>query len=140
MKIIRDPADACTITDPELRQLVEATIQGLSEDAPYDPEELGYFVIVEPGDSLVTINAQIGFDILANRWTGIRFDQPRYTQSFEVLEEHAGYFEMVFIISDDGFGIEVFIPKTEGTDGIPADLLAMCARFATAPFPDDGPP
>ena len=34
---------------------------------------------------------------------------------------------MVFIISDDGYGIEVWIPKTEGID---PDLLAMCKAFA----------
>ncbi|MDD2882214.1 MAG: hypothetical protein PHQ58_17450 [Rhodoferax sp.] len=58
----------------------------LSEDCSYDPDVLGYFLIVQPGDSIAIINAQIGFDILANKWTGIRFDQPGYTPSFEVLE------------------------------------------------------
>jgi len=126
MQIIRDPADAASMADPELRTLVQKTIAALSEDYPYDPDVLGYFLIVEPGDSLASINAQIGFDILANKWTGIRYDQPGYTQAFEVLEEHAGYWEMVFIISDDGFGIEVFIPKTTDI----SDLLVMCARYA----------
>ena len=127
MKVIRDPADTASIADSELRTLVEKTIRDLSEDNPYDPDELGYFLIVEPGDSLDTISAQIGFDILTNKWTGNRFDQPGYTQSFEVLDEHAGYYEMVFIISDDGFGVEVFIPKATGVD--PA-LLAMCQKYA----------
>ena len=129
MQVIRDPLEAASIADPELRTLVQKTIAALSEDYPYDPDALGYFVIVQPGDSLATINAQIGFDILANRWTGIRYDQPGYTQSFEVLDEHAGYFEMVFVLSDDGYGIEVFIPKTEGID---PDLHAMCQRYAVA--------
>ena len=82
---------------------------------------------MEQGDSLATINAQIGFDILCNRWTGIRFDQPGYTQSFECLDEFANWYEMLFIISDSGYGIEVFIPKAEG---IPDLLLVMCKRFA----------
>lgn len=129
MQVIRDPLEAANIADPELRTLVQKTIAALSEDYPYDPDELGYFLIVEPGDSLATINAQIGFDILANRWTGIRYDQPGYTQSFEVLDEHTHWFEMVFVLSDDGYGIEVFIPKTEGID---PDLLAMCQRYAVA--------
>jgi hypothetical protein len=76
---------------------------------------------------LDTINAQIGFDILANKWTGIRFDQPGYNQAFEILDEHAGYYELVFLIDDSGYGIEVFVPKTEGVD---PELLAMCRRFA----------
>ena len=134
MQIIRDPAETSTIADPELRALVEKTIRDLSPDGPYDPDELGFFLIVEPGDSLDTINSEIGFNILANRWTGIRFDQPDYTQSFECLDEHAGYYEVVFIISDDGFGIEVFIPKAAG---VPAELLAMCVAYAT-PAPITG--
>ncbi|NMM15475.1 MAG: hypothetical protein HHJ17_18305 [Rhodoferax sp.] len=126
MQTIRDPADAATVTNLELRTCIEKTISDLSEDYPYDPDVLGYFLVVEPGDSIDALNAQLGFDILANKWTGIRFDQLGYTQSFEVLDEHAGFFEMVFIISDDGFGIEVFIPKT----GVDPELLAMCRKYA----------
>lgn len=126
MQVIRDPADAATITNLELRTCIEKIISDLSEDCPYDPDVLGYFLVVEPGDGLATINAQLGFDILANRFSGIRFDQPGYTQSFEVLDEHANWFEMVFIISDDGYGIEVFIPKS----GVDPELLAMCQKYA----------
>jgi hypothetical protein len=126
MQIIREPEGTASIADPELRHLIEKTIRDLSEDYPYDPDVLGYFLIVQPGDTLEAIDTQLGFDILANRWTGIRFDQPGYTQSFECLDEHVGYYEMVFIISDDGYGIEVFIPKSID---IP-DLLSMCAKFA----------
>ena len=126
MRIICDPADAITIADPELRQLIDATIAALSEDEPYDPDVLGYFLVVEAGDSLAQIETQLGFPILCNRYTGIRFDQPGFTQSFEVLDEHAGYYEMVFVLGQDGYGIEVFIPK--GIDL--QDLLAMCVQFA----------
>jgi len=60
MQIIRDPAATASIADLELRALVEKTIADLSEEYPYDPDVLGYFLIVEPGDSLQAINAQIG--------------------------------------------------------------------------------
>lgn len=134
MQIIRESEAAANIADPELRHLIQKTIRDLSPDGPYDPAVLGYFLIVEPGDTLATINAKIGFDILANRWTGKRFDQPGYTQSFEILDEHAGYYEMVFVISDSGWGAEVFVPKPAGT-AVNADLLAMCARYATPASP-----
>lgn len=147
MQVIRDPAETANIADPELRHLIQKTIAALSPDGPYNADELGYFLIVEPGDTLATINAKIGFDILANRWTGKRFDQPGYTPSFELVEEHAGYYEMVFVISDSGYGVEVFVPKpasTTGTQGseadtqgnaVDADLLAMCAKYATPAGP-----
>lgn len=127
MKIIRDPADSASIADPELRHLIEKTVRDLSEDYPYDPDELGYFLIVQPGDSLDVLSAQIGFSIMVNRWTGIEYGQPDFTPSFELVQEHAGYYEILILLSDSGFGVEVFIPKTEGVD---AELLAMCKRYA----------
>ena len=127
MLVIRDPADITRIADPELRHLIEKTMHGLSPDGPYDADELGYFVIVHPGDSLDVLSAQVGFSIMVNRWTGIEFGCAGFTPSFELIEEHAGYYEMVFVLSDSGYGVEVFIPKTQGVD--PA-LLAMCKRYA----------
>ena len=132
MQIIRDPAETAMITDPVLRHLIEATITALSEDYPYDPEVLGYFLIVEPGDTIAELDAQIGFSILANRWTGIRFDAPGYTQHFEVLEEHAGYFEILFLTDDSGMGVEIFL---ENVAGIDPDLIAMCQRYAVQEAP-----
>lgn len=134
MQIVRDPADVSSIGDPELRHLIEKTIRDISPDGPYDPAELGYFLIVEPGDSLDTISKQIGFDILCNRWTGIRYDQPGYTQSFECLNEFDSWYEVAFIISDDGFGVDVFVTKSIDVP----ELIAMCKRYATpAPTPAD---
>ena len=132
MQIIRDPAEAAKLTDPVLRHLVEAAITALSEDYPYDPDVLGYFLIVEPGDTVAELDAQIGFSILANRWTGIRFDAPGYTQHFEVLDEHAGYFEMVFVTDDTGLGVEIFIGQVAGID---PDLIAMCQQYAVKAAP-----
>jgi hypothetical protein len=38
---------------------------------------------------------------------------------------------MVFILSDDGFGVEIFVDM----DGIDPDLLAMCQRYAVRGTP-----
>lgn len=128
MLVLRDPALASTIGDPEMRAIVEQRFEMLSAEEPYDPDLNGYFTVVEPGDRLDALNHQIGFSILTNRFDGTHFGDSGFTPSFEILEEHAGCYEMVFIISDDGFGVEVFIPKRPGID---PDLLAMCARYAT---------
>ena len=132
MLIIRDLAATSTITDIELRTCIEKTIRSLSEDQPYDPDVLGYFLIVDPGDSLEQIETQLGFSILCNRFSGIRFDDAGFTPSWELIEAHAHWYELVFVLADDGFGIEVFIPKTAGVD---PDLLAMCARYAIPATP-----
>jgi hypothetical protein len=126
MHRISDPAETCSIADPELRQLIEKTMRDLSPDGPYDAAELGFFLIVEPGDSLEAINKQLGWDIMTNVWTRKRFGEADFTPSFELVEEHPAYYELVYVIGQDGFGIEVFIPKTVD---IPV-LLALCKKYA----------
>ena len=68
--------------------------------------------------------------ILPDLFDDIPFGDPGFPLSFEILEEHHGCFEMPFITNDDGFGITLFIPKTEGIDAdqsasvSPVQLLA----------------
>ena len=130
MQVIRDPASTAQIANPEIRRLVEQRIYDLGKpdgtEEPFDLAALGYFIVVDPGDTLDAIDAQMGFPILCNRWTGIRFDQPGFTPSFEFVEQIHGCFDMVFILDDSGYGIEVFIPS----EGVNPDLLAMCQRYA----------
>jgi hypothetical protein len=127
MQIIRVPTAVATIEDPELRSCIEKTISDLNGEDPCDHEVWGYFLIVEPGDTVQAINTQLGFSILCNRWTGVSFGHGGFTPSWEVMNAHAHWYELVFVLSDDGFGVVVFIPKTVGID---PELLAMCARYA----------
>ena len=127
MFVIRELSSAVHISDLEIRHLVEQRFHALSTE-PYDPDDLGYFLVMEPSDSLEEINAQLGFPILCNRFSGIPFGDADFTPSFEFVEEYANCYDMVFILSDDGYGVEVFIPKSID---IP-ELLAMCQKFAVA--------
>ena len=47
-----------------------------------------------------------------------------------VCEAHAQWYEITFVLSSDGFGVVVYVPKT-CTD---ATLLALCERFAETPI------
>ena len=137
MQIIRDLAGTSHISDTAIRDLVRQRINDLGGEA-FDSAELGYFLVVEIGDTLQALEAQLGFSILANRITGSRWDQPGFTPSFEFVEEIAGCcYDMVIVLSDSGYGVELLIPNKLGGD---VDLLAMCARYATPAFPDGGPP
>ena len=113
MQIIRKPADAdaaaADAVNPELRQLISDTFARVADC----PEILGFVLVVEPGD---TIDRQLGFSILDN--------------SHEFILEHAGWFEMVFVLGQDGSGLEVFVPKTEGAN---PELLAICIEQALPP-------
>jgi hypothetical protein len=126
MQIIRDLASTALIDNPSIRQLVQQRINDLGGEA-FDSTALGYFLVIQPGDTLDAINTHLGFSILANRFTKIRFDQPGFSPSFEFVEEFPACYDMVFVLSDDGFGIEVFVEKSEA---VPPDLRIMCRVHA----------
>jgi hypothetical protein len=115
------------ISDPAIRKLVRQRFDDLGGDK-FDAAVLGYFLVIEPGDSADAINTKIGLNILANRFTGIRWDQPGFTPSFEFIEAFPSCYELVFILDDSGYGVDIFISKGTGVD---PDLLAMCQRYAT---------
>ena len=124
--IVRDLSAIHQISNLEIRELVTQRMDDLGGDA-FDANALGYFLVVESGDAIEAINAQLGFDILCNRFTGIRYDQTGFTPSFEFVEAFPACYDMVFILSDDGYGVEVFV---QNESGVLPDLLAMCQRYA----------
>ena len=126
MMIVKTIAAIQKISNAALRKLVQERINDL-DGADFDTPELGYFLIVESGDTIEAITAQLGFDILCNRFTGIRYDQAGFTPSFEFVEESPACYDMVFVLSDDGYGLEVFVQKASE---VSPDLLAMCQRYA----------
>lgn len=127
MIVLRDPAAVSSIADPDIRHLVQQRFTEICDGVPFDPDLMGYMIVVEPGDTVDALEVESSCHILCNLFDDIRFGDPEFDPSFEALEEHGSCFEMVFILNDDGFGIEIFIPKQEGID---ADLLAMCQTYA----------
>jgi hypothetical protein len=131
--VVRDLQSTQQIGNSAIRVLVQERIHDLGGEA-FDTAALGYFLVIEAGDSIEAISAQIGFNILHNRLTGVRYDSPSFTGSFEFIEEFPPCYDMVFILSDDGFGIEVFVSKGEGLNG---ELHAMCRKYAYLAPPED---
>lgn len=97
---------------PAILQLIHQRIAEITQDQPYDADIYGQFVLVEAGDSMSIIEAYLGRPIIGN---------------FEWLVEWPCCFEAVFVLSDDGYGIDLLIPKLPDMD---ADLLAICEQYA----------
>ena len=113
---IRSTEAITGITSQEIQQLIRERIAEITQGQPYDADIYGEFVIVEAGNTLPDIEAYLGREVIGN---------------FEWLVEWPCCFEAVFIMSDDGYGIDLLIPKTGGnTPYIDADLLAICEQFA----------
>jgi len=85
-------------------------------------------IIIELGDSLSSIEKEIGFSILTNLLDDITYPDPDFMPSCEVLEDHGECYEMVFILGDGDDAIVIFIPKI----GVDAALLSMCAQYAVS--------
>ena len=119
MRILRDRASIARLEDIDLRTLIEWRIRQIEASVPWDAAILGPFILVEPGDTLETLLAATGIAAVAE---------------FEFVDEHAHYYEAVWIVSDDGYGVDLFIPKRADTD---PQLLALCAAFALPATPTE---
>ena len=117
---IRSTEAVTGIISQELRQLIRERIAEITQGEPYDADVYGEFVIVEAGDTLPEIEAYLGRPFIGN---------------FEFFEELPCCFEAVFIMSDDGYGIDLLVPNSPDID---ADLMAMCRKYAVPAEPELG--
>lgn len=98
-----------TMTDTTLKRILTDRVEQLAEYDGCDLGELAHFLIVQPGDTLDTIEAALGFSPITNLC--------------EVVTNHGGWFEAVFILSDDGFGWVLLVPDDPA---IPTKLRELC--------------
>jgi hypothetical protein len=108
------------IIDLEILKLITLRLTQLDPNLPTP------MIIMEQGDTISDIEKEIGFSILTNLFDDSRYPDPDFVPCFEALEDHGGFYEMVFIFGDGDDAIEIFIPKT----GVDPLLLSMCAQFA----------
>jgi len=127
MLVLRDPSVAISITDNDVRNLVEQRFEEICAGEEYEADIHGFMIVVEPGDSVDVLEAESGCPILRSYIGNARYGDPEFKPVFECLEEHPSCYEMVFVPGDGDFGIVIFIPKQ---DGIDPELLAMCAEYA----------
>ena len=126
MIIIKSPDAVFSIPDPNIRTLVQQRFTEICSGQPYDYDQHGYMILVGAGDTVADLELESSCRILHNLFDDIQFDDPEFVPSFEWLLEHESCYEMVYILNDEGFGIDIFIPKNVGI----RDLLAMCAEYA----------
>ena len=98
--------------DCDLRALLTLRLGQL---VPTDDGPSIRFIVFEAGDTLDTLEADLGFSPL------------EATPSWEWIEAHPGWFELAYVFSDDGDGAILFVSRAEGVD---PDLLDLCNRWA----------
>lgn len=129
---IRNSADMdralVSLLDPALRRLLTLRRDQLAEDG-LDLEEIAHFIVVRPGDTLAAVEAEAGVAIATNLVDGSRLGEPEFEPLFETVTRKDGWLEAVMILSDDGFGLVLFVPDTIDVD--PAISLLL-RRHAAA--------
>jgi hypothetical protein len=128
MIVLRDPSMIDGISDLDIRNRIEERLAAMCDGEPFDPDLHGFMIVVSPGDEAAELEAESGCPVLHNNWDDTHFGDPDFSPSFEVLEEHDGCYELVFVPGDGDFGVVIFIPKVVGID---PDLLAFCAQYAS---------
>ena len=108
---------ARALAQPELKCLLQVQADRLAEYNDYDLSELGMFAIIQAGDALHEIDQAIGWSLLK----GDTFAKP-----VELIARHSNWYEMTFILSDDGFGLVLFVPINADSK-----LIAACNRALT---------
>lgn len=103
-----------THPDTELKALLQAQADRLAEYPDYTMEELAMFVIIDPPDALDTLDAALGWSLL---------DGDTFTHPAELIGLHGNWIEATFILSDDSFGLVLYVPIDARTDKL---LLAAC--------------
>ncbi|WP_411341327.1 hypothetical protein V6U71_05650 [Sphingopyxis sp. J-6] len=108
--------------DADLKRLLALRRNQLLEHDGYDLGELVHIVVAEPRDTLATIEGVVGVPLSTNLMDGIHHGEPGFTANFEYVARHGRWFEAVLILSDDGFGVVLFVPDHPNVD---ASLLAL---------------
>lgn len=121
-----DLSATAAISNTQVRLLVEQRIDSITAEG-FDMSEVGYFLVVEPGDTPEAIARQLGFVPTINRLTGKRYDDAQFTPHFECVMDHGYCWEVTYILSDSGYGAVLLVPKA---DGMPPELCDMCQMFA----------
>lgn len=111
--------------------LLNLRITQLTRANGIDLADITHFLVIQPGDTMAAVEQEVGFTPLTNLSDGSSYGSADFTPSWEWIEDHGGCFELVYIVSDDGFAFVLIVEDRPGVD--PA-LLALCRSYSN---PDD---
>lgn len=111
-----------TTLDRFIARLLAGHLEFMSE---CEGDEALTVFVVEPGDTLATVDAAMEHHFLTNYYSGKRFGEPGFAPCYETLQKFQTFYEMFFVEGGGEMGISLVIPRRPEID--PA-LLALCAR------------
>lgn len=86
-------------------------------------DEIVDILILEPSDRLTDVEQAYGQRLVA---------EGRFTFPVELIQQHTGWIEVVWVISDNGQGLVLLI---QGDPSIDPELLSACRHALAEAFP-----
>ena len=83
------------------------------------------FILVECTDTIDALESLSGCPIITSWFSDAVYPHEDFAPSFEFVEEHHDFYEMVFVLTDGN--TTVFIVPKSGSDPL---LLTMCQEFS----------
>jgi hypothetical protein len=129
MFIVRKPSEVSGLFHVGIGQIVSQRLSELRLSAEEALPDLGTFVVVEPGDAIGDIEEASNCCITTDFFEEAHYGSSDFVPSHEWLEHHREQqcFEMVFIMTDDGYFTVLLIPDDPGID---PDLLSLCRDYS----------
>ena len=100
------------LSNLQARQYVEFTVEA-------------NFILVECTDTIDALESLSGCPIITSWFSDAVYPHEDFAPSFEFVEEHHDFYEMVFVLTDDH--TTVFIVPKSGSDPL---LLSLCEEFS----------
>lgn len=118
MIVIRTAEDMARALDSPLDPALHIALQGhATRLAEWDLQDLAVLIIVQPSDTLDALESAYGERLV---------DDSIFLIVPELVSQHRDWIELVFILSDDGFGLVLFVSLERGAD----PMLATACRYA----------
>jgi hypothetical protein len=127
MIVLRDLQQLTQVVQPEIKTFLQQRFHDIWGPEPYDPDEHGFFILVEPGDTSEQIELATGYSLLKSLFNGTVYGDPDFSPDFEYMEDHGSFCEAVYVFTDSGFAVVMIVPKEVGIDG---RIPELCAEFS----------
>ena len=101
-----------TLSNLQARKYVEFTVEA-------------NFILVECTDTVDDLEQFTGCPIITSWFSNAVYPHEDFAPSFEFIEEHHDFYEMVIVLTDDN--TTVFIVPKSGSD---PTLLALCEEYS----------
>ena len=99
MIVLRDSQQLTQVVQPDIKAFLRRHFHDIYDTEPYDSDEHGFFILVEPGDTSEQIELDTGYSLLKSMFTDTVYGDSDFMPDFEYLEDHGSFCEAVTVIS-----------------------------------------